>query len=64
MLLTKGVVESEKCIIKTNTVRRIKFKSINKLKSDLSFFLGWYSLYILQTSLRKELNLKIPINAI
>uniref|UniRef100_UPI004047EF73 DDE-type integrase/transposase/recombinase n=1 Tax=Flavobacterium sp. TaxID=239 RepID=UPI004047EF73 len=61
---TNGMVERVNGIIKNNTVLRKQYQSLDEMKNDLSKFLLFYNLNRRHGSLRKELKVKTPFNAI
>jgi transposase-like protein len=61
---TNGMVEKANDIIKNQTIKKNKYKSLEQMKEDLSKFLILYNLYRRHGSLRKELNVKTPHNAV
>jgi transposase InsO family protein len=61
---TNGMVERVNGTIKNNTILKTKYKSQHEMKLDLMKFLKFYNIYRRHGSLRKELKVKTPINAI
>jgi transposase InsO family protein len=61
---TNGMVERVNGIIKNDTILKTKYKSQTEMKNDLLRFLKFYNLYRRHGSLRKELKVKTPYNAI
>jgi transposase InsO family protein len=61
---TNGMVERVNGTIKNNTILKTKYKSQEEMKIDLMKFLKFYNIYRRHGSLRKELKVKTPINAI
>ena len=61
---TNGMVERVNGTIKNNTVLKKQYKSLNEMKNDLTKFLSFYNLNRRHGSIRKELNVKTPFNAI
>lgn len=61
---TNGMVERVNGTIKTNTILRYEYKSKIQMDEDILKFLIFYNLYRRHGSLRKELNLKTPFDAI
>lgn len=61
---TNGMVERVNGTIKKNTILKTKYQSLEDMKNDLSEFLQYYNLYRRHGSIRKELNVKTPFNAI
>jgi transposase InsO family protein len=61
---TNGMVERVNGIIKTNTILKTKYQSVLEMETDLARFLVYYNLDRRHGSIRKELNVKTPFNAI
>ena len=61
---TNGMVERVNGIIKNDTILKTKYKSQTEMKIDLMRFLKFYNVNRRHSSLRKELKVKSPINAI
>lgn len=61
---TNGMVERANGTIKSNTILRYKYENKAALESDLIKFLVLYNLHRRHGSLRKELNVKTPFEAI
>jgi len=61
---TNGMVERVNGTIKNNTIKINQYQNAEKMQSNLSDFLINYNLYRKHSGLRKELNVKAPINAI
>lgn len=61
---TNGMVEKANDIIKTGTIKRNEYQDNNQMNNDLMSFLVHYNLYRRHGSLRKELNVKTPFDAI
>ena len=61
---TNGMVERVNGIIKNDTILKTKYKSLNEMTIDLIRFLKFYNLNRREGSLRNELKVKSPINAI
>lgn len=61
---TNGMVERVNGIIKTNTILKNKYQSVLEMETDLARFLVYYNLDRRHGSVRKELNVKTPFNAI
>lgn len=61
---TNGMVERVNGTIKNNTVLKYKYANQTELEKDLAAFLVFYNLYRRHGSLRKELNVKTPFQAI
>ena len=61
---TNGMVEKANDIIKKGTIKKTKYSSLAEMKVDLMNFLVYYNLYRRHGSLRRELKVKTPFNAI
>lgn len=61
---TNGMVERANGTIKTNTILKTQYQSNIEMKKDLSKFLSFYNLFRRHGSLRKELNVKTPFQAV
>jgi transposase-like protein len=61
---TNGMVEKANDIIKKGTIKRTQYSSLEEMNQDLMGFLVHYNLYRRHGSLRKELNVKTPFNAV
>jgi len=61
---TNGMVERVNGTIKNNTILKYKYPIFQDMNSDLSGFLSYYNLYRRHGSLKKELNVKTPFEAI
>lgn len=61
---TNGMVEKANDIIKKKTIKITTYKSLKEMNDDLLKFLKHYNLYRRHGSLRKELNVKTPIQAV
>jgi transposase InsO family protein len=61
---TNGMVERVNGTIKNNTILKNQYKNPNEMNQDLANFLSFYNLYRRHGSLRKELNVKTPCQAI
>ncbi len=61
---TNGMVERVNGTIKNNTILRCKYENKAALEADLTHFLVFYNLYRRHGSLRKELHVKTPFDAI
>jgi transposase InsO family protein len=61
---TNGMVERVNGTIKDNTIKKHEYQNLEQMQEDLLAFLQTYNLYKLHGGLRKELNVKTPINAI
>ena len=60
---TNGMVERVNGTIKSNTILKNQYESVEKMNKDLVLFLINYNLYRRHGGLRKELNVKTPIDA-
>lgn len=61
---TNGMVEKANDIIKKGTIKKTKYDSLQEMKVDLMNFLVHYNLYRRHDSLRRELKVKTPFNAV
>jgi transposase-like protein len=61
---TNGMVERANGIVKNNTIRINEYKNKEEMQKGLTEFLMYYILYRRHGSLRKELNVKTPFDAI
>lgn len=61
---TNGMVEKANDIIKTKTIKITRYNSLEEMKDDLMNFLVHYNLYRRHGSLRRELKVKTPFNAV
>ena len=61
---TNGMVERVNNTIKTGTIKINKYQNKDQMNNDLMNFFVHYNLYRRHGSLRKELNVKAPFNAI
>lgn len=61
---TNGMVERVNGIIKNDTIKKYSYENIEQIKKDLMRFFEYYNLYRRHGSLRKELNVKTPFDAI
>lgn len=61
---TNGMVEKANDIIKTGTIKQTKYNNLEEMNDDLMQFLVHYNLYRRHGSLRRELNVKTPFNAV
>jgi transposase-like protein len=61
---TNGMVERVNGTIKTNTILKVKYQGFEEMKIDLNNFLVFYNINRRHGSLRRELNVKTPFNAI
>lgn len=61
---TNGMVEKANDIIKKKTIKQTTYKSLMEMDEDLTSFLVHFNLYRRHGSLRKELNVKTPFDAV
>ncbi len=61
---TNGMVERVNETIKNNTVKINQYANLEEMQSNLTDFLINYNLYRRHSVLRRELNVKAPLNAI
>ncbi len=61
---TNGMVEKANDIIKKKTIKITKYSSLEEMNDDLMDFLIHYNLYRRHGSLRRELKVKTPYNAV
>jgi transposase InsO family protein len=61
---TNGMVERANGTIKNNTILKIKYENRQHMEKDMMGFLRYYNLYRRHGSLRKELNVKTPLQAV
>ena len=61
---TNGMVEKANDIIKKGTIKKTNYNSLQEMNDDLMQFLVHYNLYRRHGSLRRELKVKTPFNAI
>jgi transposase-like protein len=61
---TNGMVERVNGTIKTNTILKNEYQNTVEMNKDLIAFLCFYNLYRRHGSLRKELKVKTPLNAV
>jgi len=61
---TNGMVERVNGTIKNNTILKTKYENTKEMNIDLAKFNTFYNLYRRHGSLRKELNVKTPFEAI
>jgi transposase-like protein len=61
---TNGMVERVNGTIKNNTILKTQYKSLEEMKNDLFKFLKFYNLYRRHGSIRRELKVKTPFDAI
>ena len=61
---TNGMVEKANDIIKSKTIKITKYSNLKQMNQDLMSFLVHYNLYRRHGSLRRELKVKTPYNAV
>jgi hypothetical protein len=61
---TNGMVERVNGKIKTNTILKNQYKDIKAMEEDVAEFLSFYNLHRRHGSLRKELKVKTPFQAL
>jgi transposase-like protein len=61
---TNGMVEKANDIIKNKTIKITKYSDLEQMNQDLMKFLVHYNLYRRHGSLRRELKVKTPFNAV
>ena len=61
---TNGMVEKANDIIKKKTIKKTQYNSLEEMNVDLMRFLVHYNLYRRHGSLRRELKVKTPLNAV
>lgn len=61
---TNGMVEKANDIIKNKTIKQTTYQSLEEMNRDLMNFLIHYNLYRRHGSLRRELNVKTPFDAV
>lgn len=61
---TNGMVEKANDIIKRGTIKRTQYNTFQEMNDDLTNFLVHYNIYRRHGSLRRELKVKTPINAV
>jgi transposase-like protein len=61
---TNGMVERVNGTIKNNIIKKYNYENIAQINSDLMRLVVFYNLYRRHGSLRKELNVKTPFDAI
>ena len=61
---TNGMVEKANDIIKNKTIKKTTYHSLKQMNDDLMNFLVHYNLQRRHGSLRKELNVRTPFNAV
>jgi transposase-like protein len=61
---TNGMVERVNGTIKNNTIIKNDYKNQAEMKDDLIAFMGYYNLYRTHGSLKKELKINTPMQAI
>ena len=61
---TNGMVERVNGTIKTNTILKNQYQNHQEMNQELMKFLSFYNLYRRHGSIRKELNVKTPFEAV
>lgn len=61
---TNGMVEKANDIIKNGTIKRNEYQNVEQMCNDLLKFLIYYNMYRRHGSLRRELKVKTPYNAV
>ena len=61
---TNGMVEKANDIIKQGTIKKTTYTTVKEMQTDLIAFLVHYNLYRRHGSLRRELKVKTPFNAV
>lgn len=61
---TNGMVEKANDIIKSKTIKITTYDNLNQMNHDLTEFLVHYNLYRRHGSLRRELKVKTPLDAV
>jgi transposase InsO family protein len=61
---TNGMVERVNGTIKNNTILKTKYQDKKQMENDMTGFLCYYNLYRRHGSLRKELHVKTPFQAV
>lgn len=61
---TNGMVEKANDIIKNKTIKITQYNSLEEMNDDLMTFLVYYNLHRRHGSLRRELKVKTPFNAV
>lgn len=61
---TNGMVEKANDIIKNATIKKTNYNSVYQMREDLTKFLVHYNLYRRHASLKRELKVKTPFDAI
>ncbi len=61
---TNGMVEKANDIIKSKTIKQTRYTNLKEMDEDLTNFLVHYNLYRRHGSLRKELKVKTPFDAV
>ena len=60
---TNGMVEKANDIIKKKTIKKTRYSSLEEMDQDLTKFLIHYNIYKRHGSIRRELKVKTPFNA-
>jgi transposase-like protein len=61
---TNGMVEKANDIIKNGTIKKNEYENIDQMNQGIISFLIFYNLYRRHGSLRRELKVKTPLNAV
>lgn len=61
---TNGMVEKANDIIKNGTIKKNNYKNVEQMNNDLIKFLIYYNMYRRHGSLRRELKVKTPFQAL
>lgn len=61
---TNGMVERANGVIKSNTILKNEYTNIENMNQEIIKFLIFYNIYRRHGSLRKELNVKTPLDAV
>jgi transposase InsO family protein len=61
---TNGMVERVNGTIKTNTILKNQYRDCIEMKQDLAKFMAFYNIHRRHGSLRRELNVKTPFEAV
>ncbi len=61
---TNGMVERVNGTIKSNTILKTKYNDCHEMRRDLVKFLSYYNIHRRHGSLRRELNVKTPLDAV
>ena len=61
---TNGMVEKANDMVKNGTIKKSNYRSLEEMNNDLMRFLVYYNLYRRHGSLRRELRVKTPFDAV